>query len=176
MQKKSWVREWVETIIVALVLALIIRTFVVQVFFIPTGSMEPTLEVDDRIIVSKFFYKLKGPERFDIAVFRYPHNKPDEPKRDLIKRIIGLPGETIEARKGIVFINGKELSEEHTMRRDISDFGPVKIPGDAYFMMGDNRMNSSDSRVWGYLPKKYLIGPAFIRIWPLSRLGFLSDK
>ena len=175
-KSKSWLRDWTETIVVALVLALIIRTFIIQVFYIPSGSMIPTLDIGDRIIVNKFAYKFTAPKRFDIIVFKYPYTKPGEPSRDYIKRLIGLPGETVAVKGGFVYINGKALSEEHPISRDISDFPAFKVPDDGYFMMGDNRPNSADSRVWGYLPKKYLIGPAEFRIWPLMRVGLLPKK
>jgi len=188
--KKGIIRDWTETIIVALVLALIIRAFVIQVFFIPSGSMIPTLDIGDRLIVNKFIYKFHQPQRFDIMVFEYPYNKlsdghnmtmeslkkwvglPNDLK-DFIKRVIGLPGETIQVKDGQVYINGKLLGEKHLLNRDVSDFGPYKIPDDGYFMMGDNRGNSADSRVWGYMPKKYIAGPAVFRIWPLSRFGVI---
>jgi signal peptidase I len=173
--KKSWVREWVETIIVALVLALIIRTFIIQVFYIPSGSMVPTLKIRDRIIVNKFIYKLRDPKRFEIVVFKYPYPRPDEPRRDYIKRIVGLPGDSIQVKNGVVFINGVKLREDHPINRGSSDYGPFQVPDDGYFMMGDNRPNSADSRVWGYLPRDHVIGPAILRIWPLNKFGFLSD-
>ena len=171
---KSWIREWVETIVIALILALIIRTFIIQVFYIPSGSMEPTLNVRDRIIVNKFIYRFRDPKRFEILVFKYPYPKPGEPRKDFIKRVIGLPGETIYIRDGVVYINGEKVFGEHPMKKDVSDYGPLEIPDDGYFVMGDNRPNSADSRVWGYLPRKFIIGPAIIRIWPLTRFGLLQ--
>lgn len=188
--QKGWIRDWTETIVVALVLALIIRAFVIQVFFIPSGSMIPTLDVGDRIIVNKFIYRFHPPRRFDIIVFEYPYNKLSEGTnmtwesvkkwvglsndlKDFIKRVVGLPGETVQVKRGQVYINGQPLAEKHLFNRDASDFGPYRIPDDGYFMMGDNRGNSADSRVWGYLPKKYIFGPAVFRIWPLSRFGMI---
>ncbi len=174
-RKKGWVREWTETLVVALALALLIRTFAMQVFFIPSGSMEPTLDIGDRLIVNKLTFKFREPARFDIIVFRFPYSKPGEENRDFIKRVLGLPGETLQIKDGVVYINGKPLEEKHTMNRDTANFGPVVIPSDSYFVMGDNRPNSADSRYWGMLPKRYLIGPAVVRIWPLTRLGMLKD-
>jgi len=172
----SWIREWIETIVVALVLALLIRTFVIQAFYIPSGSMEPTLLVKDRLIVNKFLYKFRDPKRFDIVVFKYPYSREGEPRKDYIKRIIGLPGETVEVKDGVVHIDGRRLSEDHAMNRDSGDFGPYVMPDDGYFMMGDNRPNSSDARYWRVhnLPRKFMIGPALFRFWPLNRLGFLK--
>jgi len=174
LKKKGPIREWIETIVVALVLALIIRAFIIQVFYIPSGSMEPTLKIRDRIIVNKFIYRFREPERFDIVVFRYPGRKPGEPKRDFIKRVIGLPGEKLVIKEGIIYINGKAIKEVHPMNRDYSNYGPISIPADNYFVMGDNRPNSADSRVWGFVPEENIAGPAFIRIWPLTKLGPIS--
>jgi len=213
---KSWVYEWAETIVVALLLALFIRAFFVQVFWIPSGSMEPSLNVNDRIIVNKLAYGVtnplfesykekrflyiipnplyqhpvflsdrqylwdfdRGPKRFDVIVFRMYDINGD--RKDLIKRVIGLPGEKLEVKKGVVFINDAELKETHPGHNDYANlnempatFGPVKIPGDSYFMMGDNRPNSADSRYWGFLPKKNVIGPAILRIWPLLQFGLI---
>jgi len=173
IKKKGPIREWIETIIIALILALIIRTFIIQVFYIPSGSMEPTLHIRDRIIVNKFIYKFREPKRFEVIVFRYPGRKPGEPKKDFIKRIIGLPGEKLFIKDGKVSINGKLLKETHPVNRDYSNYGPVGIPDKNYFVMGDNRPNSADSRVWGFVPKKNIAGPAFIRIWPLTKIGSL---
>lgn len=214
--QKSWLHEWIETIIIAFILAIFIRSFFLQVFWIPSSSMEPSLNVNDRIIVNKiayglqnplfesfmektFFYIIpnpiykkhvfssnrqfmlnfhKSPSRFNVVVFR-TYNKEGD-RKDLIKRVIGLPSETIELKKGIVYINGKELKENHGIKNDYYDlnifpatFGPVKIPNDSYFVMGDNRANSADSRFWGFLPKKNLIGPALIRIWPIWQLALI---
>jgi signal peptidase I len=96
-----------------------------------------------------------------------------QPKRDLIKRVMGLPGEVLEIRDGVVHINGLRIKELHPLNHDYADFGPVKIPLDAYFVMGDNRPASADSRYWGYLPAKNIIGPAFLRIWPLDKIGLV---
>jgi len=211
---KTWVYEWVETILVALVLALFIRAFFIQVFWIPSGSMEPSLLINDRIIVNKLAYGIqnplfesykekkflyiipnplfghpvftsnvpyfidfnKGPKRFDVVVFKMFDTNGD--RKDLIKRVIGLPGEKLEVKKGTVYINNKPLAETHPINNEYYDllslpakFGPVKIPNDSYFMMGDNRPNSADSRYWGFLPKKNVIGPAIVRIWPLLSFG-----
>ncbi|KAF0134526.1 MAG: signal peptidase I [Candidatus Saganbacteria bacterium] len=215
MQKtKHWAKEWFETIIIALALALFIRAFFIQVFWIPSGSMEPSLNINDRIIVNKLAYGLqnplfesfkekkflyiipnplyqrqaptsnlpyfinfnKGPKRFDVIVFKMYDTNND--RKDLIKRLIGLPGEKLEVKKGIVYINGKELKEPHPINNNYFDldslpaaFGPVVIPKDSYFVMGDNRPNSADSRYWGFLPRNNIIGPAFLRIWPLFSFG-----
>jgi signal peptidase I len=169
---KHWVLDWTETIVVAFIMALIIRAFFVQVFWIPSSSMEPTLDIQDRIVVNKVSYHFREPKRFEIVVFRQVGEE-GLPKKDLIKRVIGLPGEKLELKDGIVYINDQPLEENHPMNRDLADFGPVKVPANAYFMMGDNRPASADSRYWGFLPEKNIIGPAFLRIWPLRKFGLI---
>ncbi|MFH1347824.1 MAG: signal peptidase I [Candidatus Margulisiibacteriota bacterium] len=170
---KHWVFDWTETIVVAFIMALIIRAFFLQVFWIPSSSMEPTLDIQDRIVVNKVAYYFRTPKRQEIVVFRQvadPDKPEGRPKRDLIKRVMGLPGEILKIRDGVVYINDQKIEETHPMNSDYSDFGPKKIPSDAYFVLGDNRPASADSRYWGFLPKANLIGPAFIRIWPLTKL------
>lgn len=167
---KPWWRETIETILWALVIALILRTFVVQAFWIPSRSMVPTLQVSDRVLVAKFWYHFQEPERGQIFVFKYPVDD----KRDFVKRIIGLPGETIEIRDGFVFIDNKPLSEDYVVNRDTYSMEPLKIPPDHYFAMGDNRPNSADSRFWGFVPEENIRGPVFLRYWPLNRIGLVK--
>ncbi|MBI3794297.1 MAG: signal peptidase I [Nitrospinae bacterium] len=189
--KKSLAREYIEAIIIALLLALFIRSFVVQAFRIPSGSMIPTLLVGDQILVDKLTFKFRKPERGEIIVFQYPKDV----TRDFIKRIIGLPGDKLEVRDRKVFINGQPLDDayayheafesSHSEPRD--EFGPIIVPQGQYFMMGDNRENSQDSRFWGPLEEDKIIGRAFIIYWsrntekffPLEirfeRLGHLLD-
>ena len=169
---KHWLFDWTETIVVALALALVIRAFFLQVFWIPSGSMEPTLDINDRIVVNKVIYHFRAPQRLATVVFRGVSDTSLQ-KKDLIKRLIGLPGETLVIKDGVININGQPLVETHTMNQDYANFGPVTIPADSYFVMGDNRPASADSRYWGFLPKKNLIGPAFLRIWPLSKSGLI---
>lgn len=160
-------REIIESVLIAVVLALIIRFFLFQPFFIPSGSMEPTLTIGDRIIVNKIIYRFSEPKRGDIVVFKYPVN----PKRDFIKRLIGLPGETVEIKNSNVYINGKIIKQPWLPANlEYPDFGPVKIPQGNYFMMGDNRNNSEDSRYWGNLPQKNIIGKAMFIYWPFNRV------
>lgn len=166
-----WLFDWTETIVVALVLALIIRAFFLQVFWIPSGSMEPTFDINDRIVVNKVAYFFRPPKRLEVIVFRQVAPA-DVPKKDLIKRLVGLPGETLELKNGVIHINGSPIGEKHTLNQDFANFGPVKIPADSFFVMGDNRPASADSRYWGFLPRKNIIGPAFLRIWPLTKFGF----
>jgi signal peptidase I len=187
--KKSTVREYFESIVIAVILALFIRTFIVQAFKIPTGSMEENLLIGDHLLVNKFIFgpsesKLERAllpigtvKRGDIVVFKYP----EEPDRDFIKRVIGLPGETIEVREKKVYIDGKPLQEWYThflqpaaapsefhevTSSDLRErYPPHTVPANEYFVMGDNRDNSQDSRYWGTLPRDYIKGKALVIYW-----------
>ena len=187
--RKSTVREYFESIVIAVILALFIRTFVVQAFKIPTGSMENNLLIGDHLLVNKFVF---GPsesrierailpmgtiKRGDVIVFKYP----EEPDRDYIKRVIGLPGETVEMKNKKIFINGVPLEEPYvhfleppSTETDVHEitsidvrerYGPVTVPPNQYFVMGDNRDNSQDSRYWGFLQRDYIKGKALLIYW-----------
>jgi signal peptidase I len=165
--------EWVGLVVLALIIALLIKTFLFQAFFIPSESMVPTLKVHDRVLVNKLSYKLHPVHRDDIVVFKAPPNS-DPGIDDLVKRVIGLPGETVGAHGGHVYINGKRLSEPYLPKdSSTTDFAPVKIPADSYWVMGDNRGNSKDSRVFGVITKGKIVGRVFVRIWPFTRFGFM---
>ncbi len=163
---KSVVREYAEALIIAILLALVIRTFVVQAFKIPSGSMLPTLQIGDHILVNKFLYYFRPIQRGDIIVFKFPQDE----SRDFIKRVIGLPGETLEIRGKEVLINGKPLQEPYAVYADWpigrvgerGRLGPIVIPADTLFMMGDNRDHSMDSRVWGFLDVAKVKGKSFV--------------
>src|SRR5215475_1509544 len=187
--EKSTLREYFESIVIAVILALFIRTFVVQAFKIPTGSMENNLLIGDHLLVNKMVYApaMSSVERAllpagtikrgDVIVFKYP----EEPDRDFIKRVIGLPGESLEVREKKVYINGKPLDEPYVhfiqppstsselaevTSYDVRErYGPVTVPADQYFMMGDNRDNSQDSRYWGFLPRELVKGKALVIYW-----------
>ncbi len=183
-RKKSVFREYAEAAVIAVLLALFIRTFVVQAFKIPSGSMEPTLLVGDHILVNKFIYGVKlpylrktiipvsDPQREDVVVFIYPVDK----SKDFIKRVIGVPGDTIEMTGSRVLINGKPFQDNHAFYADSRDksgqnlnsaskIGPVTVPRDHFFVMGDNRDHSYDSRFWGFVPSEAIKGKAFIIYW-----------
>jgi signal peptidase I len=165
--------EWVGLVVLALIIALLIKTFLFQAFFIPSESMVPTLKVHDRVLVNKLSYKLHPVHRDDIVVFKAPPNS-DPGIDDLVKRVIGLPGETVSGHGGHVYINGQELKESYLPKdTSTSDFAPVKIAPDHYWVMGDNRGNSKDSRVFGTIEKSKIVGRVFIRIWPFTRFGFM---
>ena len=183
--QKSTLREYFESICVAVILALFVRTFVFQAFKIPTGSMKPNLLVGDHLLVNKFIYAptalsierallpMRTIARGDVIVFKYP----EEPDRDFIKRVIGLPGDTLELKNQTVYINGTPLVEPFahylfppaTGEGDPTDlrraFGPVSVPAAHFFMMGDNRDDSQDSRYWGFLPADYVKGRALFIYW-----------
>ena len=165
--------EYVDSARSASILALIIVTLIVQTFKIPTGSMIPTLNVGNHIMVNKFIYYFTKPKRGDVIVFVYPV----DPKKDFIKRLIGLPGETIEIKDGSVFVNGEKLKFPKTIvgqryyyNEGMYGEGAIKIPDNAYFVMGDNTKNSKDSRYFGFVPKKNLLGRAFFVYWPLTKM------
>lgn len=170
MAVKPWWRETVETVLWAVVLALVIRAVIVQAFWIPSGSMIPTLLPGDRVLVCKFWYSFQEPKRGQIFVFKYPV----DPKRDFVKRIIGLPGETIEIRQGQVFINDSPIEEPYVVFPDSYNMKQVKVPEGHYFAMGDNRPNSQDSRFWGFVPEENVRGPVFLRYWPIKRMGLVD--
>ncbi|MFN8062046.1 MAG: signal peptidase I [Vicinamibacterales bacterium] len=186
--QKSTIREYFESIVVAVILALFIRTWTVQAFKIPTGSMEQNLLIGDHLLVNKWKFApalstleravlpISSIERGDIVVFKYP----EDPERDFIKRVIGLPGETLELKSKIVHINGTRLDERYVhfllpvghgavgeeTSSDVRDnFGPVTVPEGFVFVMGDNRDNSQDSRYWGFLPINYIKGKALMVYW-----------
>jgi signal peptidase I len=165
--------EWIGLVVLALLIALLIKTFLFQAFFIPSESMMPTLRVHDRVLVNKLSYKLHDVHRGDIVVFKAPEGS--EPGiDDLVKRVIGLPGETVSAHGGHVYVDGERIEEPYLPDGvETSSFSAVTLEPDHYWVMGDNRDNSKDSRVFKAIPKESIIGRVFFRIWPLSRLGFM---
>ena len=169
-KKKSSLREMVEVIVTALVLAFLIKTFVVGNFWIPSESMVPTIEVNDKVIVTNFSYWFEGPKRGDVIVFRYPLDT----KKDYIKRCIGLPGETVEFRDSKLYVNGQLVEEPYLPEGLVfEDYGPIEVPEGQYFMCGDNRNHSSDSRVWGFVEKRLIIGKSQVIYWPFDRWSTL---
>jgi signal peptidase I len=188
-KRSHWLRETAVVVVIALVAALLLRTFVVQTFFIPSGSMEPTLQIGDRILVNKLSYHLHGVDRGNIVVFRRPaaENCGGEPVADLVKRVVGLPGETISLTsgpKGYVLINGKRLDETWLPSSvqgktfpgpagkpyDLEK--PYVVPANDYFVMGDNRTDSCDSRYWGPIPRSLIVGKVDMRVWPIGSIRF----
>jgi signal peptidase I len=195
----AFLKELPVLIVVAFLLALLIKTFLVQAFYIPSESMVPTLVKGDRVLVNKVVYDLHPPRRGDVIVFAEPHPGPasdrgwwsgfthwltdglgvtQDPTKDYIKRVIGLPGETVEVREGQVFVDGRPLTEPYLSPiKDVSTFPPHTVPKDSLFVMGDNRTNSQDSRsLLGDIPLEKVIGKAFVIIWPPSDLSWLSGN
>ncbi len=182
-RKKHILREYAESIIVAILLALVIRTFVVQAFKIPSGSMEDTLLIGDHLLVTKFLYgtkipftdtkilTIRDPRRGDVVVFEYP----EDASKDFIKRVVGLPGDVVEGKEKKVFVNGKPFENPYEIHKEQEvipkaqnprdTFGPVTVPADSYFVMGDNRDRSYDSRFWGFVKSSKIKGKAFIKYW-----------
>jgi signal peptidase I len=181
--RSSRLRENVEAILIAVFIALFIRTFVVQAFKIPSGSMKQTLQIGDHILVNKFIYGIKipylrktvvpltEPQRGDIIVFKYPV----DPRKDFIKRVIGVAGDVVECRDKVLYVNGQRVNHDHGVFSDPhiipgglrprDNFGPIQVPENSLFVMGDNRDESFDSRFWGYVDLKAVNGKAFIIYW-----------
>lgn len=163
---KTEIISWVKTIIFAIVLAFCINNFVIVNASVPSGSMKETIQEGDRIVAFRLAYTFSDPERFDVIVFKYP----DDESVLYIKRLIGLPGETVEIKDGEVYINGSEtpLDDSFVENSATGDFGPYEVPEDGYFMMGDNRDNSEDSRYWDntYVHKEKMLGKAMIKYFP----------
>ena len=165
--------EWVAIAGGALLIAFLIKTFLLQAFYIPSLSMDPTLKINDRVLVNKLSYDLHEVHRGDIVVFESPPNETSENK-DLIKRVIGLPGETVEAHDGRIHIDGQVLDEPYLEPHvQTATLDKVTVPADHYWVMGDNRGNSRDSRYFGAIPESLIIGRAFVRVWPVTALGLL---
>ncbi|MBD2345981.1 signal peptidase I [Anabaena subtropica] len=175
---KAW-RGWQENltlIAIALCLALLIRTFIAEPRYIPSESMVPTLYEGDRLVVEKVSYNFQQPTTGDIVVFQPPAElqRRGYPKdQAFIKRVIGTPGEIISVKGGKVYLNGQPLPEDYIAEPPSQPFPPVKVPEGQFFVMGDNRNNSNDSRYWGFLPKENIIGRAVFRFWPPDRVGII---
>jgi len=189
-KKKSLIREYAESIAIAILLALIIRTFRVQAFKIPSGSMEDTLVIGDHLLVSKFIYgtkipfvdkrvlALRDPRRGDVIVFEYP----EDPSKDFIKRVIGTPGDVVEGKEKKLFVNGMLYENPHEIHKEKEiipkemnprdTFGPITVPENSYFVMGDNRDRSYDSRFWKFVRRDQIKGLAFIKYWSWDREKF----
>lgn len=187
IKKKSLVREYAESIAIAVLLALVIRTYLVQAFKIPSGSMEDTLAIGDHLLVSKFIYGTKlpfsdkrvltfrDPRQGDVIVFEYP----EDPSKDFIKRVVGTPGDVVEGKEKKVYVNGKPYENPHEVHKEKDlipkemnprdTFGPVTVPANSYFVMGDNRDRSYDSRFWKFVKRDQIKGLAFIKYWSWDR-------
>jgi signal peptidase I len=166
--------EWAVILLGAVLVAFLVKTFLLQAFYIPSASMEPTLKISDRVLVNKLSYDFHDVNRGDIVVFRSPPGENNAAVKDLIKRVVALPGETVEAKDGHVLVNGKPIDESYLPKGTItSSFEARKIPPGQVWVMGDNRGNSKDSRFFGPISESLIVGRAFIRVWPLTSIGFL---
>ncbi|MGQ4649507.1 signal peptidase I [Lyngbya aestuarii] len=184
-RENPWI-EGIKTVALSGILALGIRSLVAEARYIPSESMVPTLQINDRLIIDKLSYRFTDPQRGDVVVFMPPDQaglclnpqskKPVAPKEAFIKRIIGLPGETVKVKGEKVYINGKPLQEKYISELTDYDYGPVTVPDNSYLVLGDNRNNSCDGHYWGYVPRQNIIGKAIVRFWPLNRIGALDKS
>jgi signal peptidase I len=169
--------EILKTLGTAAILAFGIRALVAEARYIPSSSMEPTLEINYRLIIEKISYHFRSPERGDVVVFSPTEKLREQNFKDaFIKRVIGLPGETVEVKGERVYINGKALKEQYIKESPEYQYGPIVVPEGQYLVLGDNRNNSYDSHYWGFVPKENLIGRAMVRFWPFNRLGSIDQQ
>ena len=178
-QQKSenpWV-EAVKTIGLSAILAFGIRSFVAEARYIPSGSMLPTLQINDRLIIDKVSYKFKNPQRGDIVVFNPTETLEKQNFHDaFIKRVIGTPGDKVEVKGGLVYVNDQALREKYIEEEPHYNWGPVTVPSHSYLVLGDNRNNSYDSHYWGFVPTEKIIGRASVRFWPINRVGEVNPE
>ncbi|HOK80171.1 MAG TPA: signal peptidase I [bacterium] len=177
MQKrKKEILSWVW----AIVFVLILRQFFVQAFVIPSESMKPTLKIHDRLLANKIIYKIRQPHRWEVIIFKYP----EDPSKYFVKRLVGLPGESLIIKNGSVYINGKSMQQPEYVSTPLYYYSDIdalygvheeiKIPDSAYYVLGDNSINSRDSRYWGFVPSKNLVGEALFIYWPPWRMGLIK--
>ena len=164
-------KDWGISIIAAVVMALLIRTFIVELYIVDGPSMRPTLQHEERLVVSKFIYKLRNPEKGEILIFKYPR----DPSRDFIKRVIAVGGDTIEIKEGRVYVNDQMLKEDYILEKTRTEYPKVTVPEGTVFVMGDNRNNSDDSRFAdvGFVPLDMIKGKAMLVFWPFDKLQTL---
>lgn len=169
---RNEVRSWMRDVFFAAMTAILIVIFVVQPVKVEGTSMQPELSDQERIFVNKFVYHFSEIERGDVVVFWYPR----DPTKSFIKRVIGLPGEHVEISEGVVLLNGERLQEPYLTPRfhDNRSFGPVRVTPNHYFVLGDHRNSSNDSRNWGLVPRQNIFGKAILRYWPVSKLGLIN--
>ena len=166
------IRVWTRDLLIAIGLALVIIVFLYQPVKVEGTSMAPLLSDQERIFINKFVYRFEPIQRGDVVVFWYPV----DPTKSFIKRVVGLPGETVEIRHGVVYVNGKSIAEPYVppQYEDVSDYGPKLVPDDSFFVMGDHRISSNDSRMFGAVPSKFIYGRAVFAYWPVEHFGSLD--
>lgn len=179
LPRKELPNPWIDstkTVAVGLLMALGIHTFVAELRYIPSESMQPTLEVGDRLLVEKLSYRFHPPQRNDLVVFKAPPElEAQNLHDDLIKRVVGLPGDVVQIRNGQTLINGKVIAEPYVKEEATYNYGPVTVPHRQYFVLGDNRNHSYDSHIWGSVPKQNIIGRAVLQIYPLTHFRVLLE-
>lgn len=163
----GFVRELLESVVIAAVITAFIFAFIGRSYWIPSESMQPLLNPRDRVIALKVGYYFHSPQRGDVICFHYPLDT----KQIFVKRLIGVPGDTVEVRSGYAIVNGMPLEEPYVKYPGGPDYGPVKVPDGEYFVLGDNRANSGDSRYWGFVPRKNITGRAVARYYPFNKIG-----
>jgi signal peptidase I len=169
---RNEIRVWTRDLLIAIGLALVIIVFLYQPVKVEGTSMAPLLSDQERIFINKFVYRFEDIHRGDVVVFWYPLDR----SKSFIKRVIGLPGETVDIRHGLLYVNGQLIPEPYVPPQytDVTDFGPVKVPRDSYFVMGDHRISSNDSRVFGPVASQFIYGRAVFAYWPVDHFGSLS--
>lgn len=170
MKETIW--EYVKTILIAVAIGLLVRTFIIDARYVPSTSMVPTIQPNDRLLVNKFIYHFTSPERGDIVVFKPPEKI--NPQGDFVKRVIGLSGERVKVEDGYVYINGQKLDEPYINERPNYNMDEVIVPPGKLLVLGDNRNYSLDGHIWGFLEVNSLKGKVFFRFWPINRVGLMS--
>lgn len=169
-KKKPFIREITEVVVLAVIAAIFLKTFIVEMYWVPSESMVPTIVVKDRVVVTKFNYWFREPEHGEVVVFK----SPTEENKNLIKRLIGVPGDTVEFKDNALYINGEKVDEPYLSEEAFSvDYGPIILPEKMYFMCGDNRQHSLDSRSWGFVSEDLLIGKGVAVYWPVQHANWL---
>lgn len=175
-KKREVAWDWFKSLLWAVAIALFIRAFFVGNFKIPSTSMVPTLKIGDRLLANKIVYRVREPKRGEVVIFRYP----EDPKRDFVKRLVAFGGERVSIKDGRIFINGRPTENSILNMRYYYSDGPyggeqeIEVPRASYYVLGDNSFNSKDSRYWGFVPRKYLVGKALFIYWPPWRMGTID--
>lgn len=170
--KKVW--EYAQSLVIAFVLSMVIKVTVVEAFVVPTGSMEPTIAIGDRFFSNKLIYRFRPPKEGEIVIFTPPSQATSNGTIPFVKRVIGVEGDWIEIKEGKVFVNNQPMEEKYLKENPHYHLTPIQVPHNTLFVLGDNRNNSYDSHVWGFVPLQNIKAKAMFRFWPLTRIGFVS--